>query len=143
MFSKGWCPYCKMAKSVLDETFGKGTWKEIDIEKGGCPPGPQIQSYMKKETGASSVSVFFAYVCSSGLNLKRRVGAGAIELGCQFRQFRLSIKRNVLCLKGLDFLGSSLAHHFFDIFCTKYDSNIHKISEFRSMKYNHIAIYTL
>ena len=57
MFSKGWCPYCKMAKSALDKSLGEGTWKEIDIEKGGSPPGPAIQSYMKKLTGASSVGI--------------------------------------------------------------------------------------
>ena len=108
MFSKGWCPYCKMAKSVLDETFGKGTWKEIDIEKGGCPPGPQIQSYMKKETGASSVSVFFAFVCSSGLNLKRRV--------VSIKTIQTKYKKKCIVSEGSGFFrvkfSSSLFRHF-------------------------------
>ncbi len=54
VFSKTYCPYCKKAKDVLNKyNLPKDVYEVIELDE--IPDGEEIQAYMKKKTGASSV----------------------------------------------------------------------------------------
>ena len=59
VFSKPYCPYCKMAKKVLDEHKGKefepDEYEVMEIDS--RPDCGEIQRYLQKLTGASTVSI--------------------------------------------------------------------------------------
>nr|XP_004226857.1 monothiol glutaredoxin-S6-like [Ciona intestinalis] len=55
MFSKTYCPYCKMAKDVLNEICVPYNVMEIENRD----DGPEIQKVLKDITGSSSVPQVF------------------------------------------------------------------------------------
>ena len=56
VISKSYCPYCTKAKKALDKV-AKGQYAVLEIENdGNCA---NIQAYMKKKTGGSSVPRVF------------------------------------------------------------------------------------
>lgn len=55
VFSKTWCPFCKKAKDVLNKyNLPKNAYEVIELDDN--PDTEEIQSYMQKKTGASSVA---------------------------------------------------------------------------------------
>ncbi|XP_045215556.2 uncharacterized protein LOC123565845 [Mercenaria mercenaria] len=69
VFSKPYCPYCKMAKGVLKKYVGKelnnGNYEVWEIDR--APNCYQLQQALKKMTGAQSVPrVFINGRCIGG-----------------------------------------------------------------------------
>ncbi|XP_033118050.1 glutaredoxin-like [Anneissia japonica] len=63
VFSKSWCPYCKMAKTALDDVGAK--YEVVELDKRG--DGDAIQDYLKSITGAKTVPrVFIKGKCIGG-----------------------------------------------------------------------------
>lgn len=63
VFSKSYCPYCKMAKNVLKELNVNYEVIELDNDKDGSA----IQQILGKKTGATSVPrVFIRQKCIGG-----------------------------------------------------------------------------
>ena len=64
VFSKSYCPYCAMAKKALQKYVGKelspDDYEVMEIEN--MPECGEIQNYLKRLTGATSVSII-KYFC--------------------------------------------------------------------------------
>ncbi|KAI0031244.1 glutaredoxin [Vararia minispora EC-137] len=57
IFSKSWCPYCRRAKSIMNENYKETPIEIIELDED--PEGAQIQSYLTELTGQSTVPNIF------------------------------------------------------------------------------------
>uniref|UniRef100_R4FME4 Glutaredoxin-2, mitochondrial n=1 Tax=Rhodnius prolixus TaxID=13249 RepID=R4FME4_RHOPR len=77
IFSKSYCPYCKMAKDVFDKL--KKSYTSIELD--GRDDGDQIQSVLNEITGARTVPrVFVNGECvGGGTDVKSLYENGQLE----------------------------------------------------------------
>ncbi|THU78913.1 glutaredoxin [Dendrothele bispora CBS 962.96] len=57
VFSKSWCPYCKAAKKLLQESYGDKKTEVVELDE--REDGDEIQSYLQEKTGQRTVPNIF------------------------------------------------------------------------------------
>ena len=77
VFSKSYCPYCKLAKDVLDTAGVKASVMELDLR----PDGSDIQNELQRLTGQATVPhVFIKEVfVGGGTDVEKLHKSGRLE----------------------------------------------------------------